>query len=423
MIKLKNLRDLNEDEFKQIYEYIKEKTSNFTKFKKELIIENNQFLLIIRICLGLSQKEFAKNLNVTKDWCRHTEAGRNKIIHLKVAERYSNKIKDLLKKDKISLEKSLNNYRKYLFFSKNQNLLGPKIRFKFFSQMTEEDLISYFNIVKRETNNFIEFDPNLLIRIPQSLTIFRIILCMSYRKLAETIKMDQSHLRKYEHLKIKMKPTTRVYLINKIEELFKNIDIGNFTINKILENFRILSGFYGNRNLESAIKIGLTRFAKTKYNKFEEEIENILSKNNINYKKHIILYGIKRGFNVDFLIKCNNKKIVLEVFSYSNLKKKSNIKKNVCIVDHRFQALKQKDPNLITIMCIKIRGKPILYDYVKKYFDMELLNTNCLLINNYKEKLVKIINCYYSNATTPSTTFFTTPSMCSRSNVFYLADF
>ena len=62
------------------------------------------------------------------------------------------------------------------------------------------------------------------------------------------------------------------------------------------------------------------------------------------------------------------------------------------MVDHRFQALKQKYPNLITMMCIEIIGKPILYNYVKKYLDMETLNTDYLLINNHRKKLMEIIN-------------------------------
>ena len=316
MVVLENLRDLNEDEFKQVYTYIKEKTNNFTEFKKELIVENNQLLLITRICLGLSQKEFAKNLNVTKDWCRHTEAGRNKIIHLKIAERYSNKIENLLKNSEINLEKSLHFYKRYILYSKNQNLIEPEIKFKPFSKMTEEDLIYYLNIIKRETNNFIEFSPDLLIKIPQSLTIFRIVLCMSYRRLGKAINMDQSHLRQYEHLKIKMKPVTRIYLINKIKELFKNIDTKNLTINKISENFRILSGFYGNRNLEALLKNGLNMLSKP--NKFEDEIATLLLKNNIKYTKYAILDGVKKSFNIDFFIECNNTKIALEVFSASH---------------------------------------------------------------------------------------------------------
>ena len=61
------------------------------------------------------------------------------------------------------------------------------------------------------------------------------------------------------------------------------------------------------------------------------------------------------------------------------------------MVDHRFQALKKMHSDLITIMCIKITGKPILLDYVKEYLNIELLNTDYILINHEIKNLVTII--------------------------------
>lgn len=170
---MKDLRDLNEQEFKEVYEYVKERTNNFKVFSPNIITENNQFLLIIRACLGLSRKEFANKLNVCKDWCKYIESKRRKIINIKIARRYGNKIEALLVNNKISFEEALTSYKKYLFLSKNQNLQEPEIKFKKFSELNEKDVIEYFNIVKRETKNFSQFKSDLLIRIPQSLIIFR----------------------------------------------------------------------------------------------------------------------------------------------------------------------------------------------------------------------------------------------------------
>ena len=50
-----DIRFLKEDEFEQVYEYLKDKTNSFTEFSPDLIIENNQFLLIFRIILGNSK--------------------------------------------------------------------------------------------------------------------------------------------------------------------------------------------------------------------------------------------------------------------------------------------------------------------------------------------------------------------------------
>ena len=76
-----DLRTISEEKFKEIYNYLEKKTSKFTAISPELILENNQYLLVLRLCSGLSQESFAKYLGTTKDWCRHTEAGRNKIKH------------------------------------------------------------------------------------------------------------------------------------------------------------------------------------------------------------------------------------------------------------------------------------------------------------------------------------------------------
>ena len=42
-------------------------------------------------------------------------------------------------------------------------------------------------------------------------------------------------------------------------------------------------------------------------------------------------------------------------------------------------------------MCIRIEGKPILHNYVKNYIDMELLNTDYLLINKEVNNLLYLI--------------------------------
>ena len=85
------------------------------------------------------------------------------------------------------------------------------------------------------------------------------------------------------------------------------------------------------------------------------------------------------------MIKYKNKKIALEVFSYNN-KYRSRIKTKVCLMDHRFQILKNKNPNIKTMMCIQITGRPILKKYVRKYLEMETINTDYILIN--EEELI-----------------------------------
>lgn len=72
-----DLREINDEQFKTQYSYIKNETKNFTELKPEFLKENPQYLLVIRTALGLSQLEFSKKLGTAnKQWVRHFEAGR-----------------------------------------------------------------------------------------------------------------------------------------------------------------------------------------------------------------------------------------------------------------------------------------------------------------------------------------------------------
>ncbi|MBI2110336.1 hypothetical protein HYT51_00975, partial [Candidatus Woesearchaeota archaeon] len=258
------------------------------------------------------------------------------------------------------------------------------------SKLNEEDLKEYFDLIKKETNNFTNFTSNLLIRIPQSILIFRIIFCLSYRRAAKLL-CEEGSIKNYEHLKCRVKPITAITVMNKIKELFENSNYRDISYEKFLENHRILSGFYGCRDLDFLIDQGLSRLAKINPTKFEEELYDLL-KDKINVKRYHIIKGVQGKYNVDFFIETKNKKIAIETFCYSNCKKKGNIKTKTSLVDHRFQSLKLEYPDLVTIMCVKIVGKPILEDYVKRYLKIELMNTDYFLLNGEVKKLLQIVD-------------------------------
>ncbi|MEK6952548.1 MAG: hypothetical protein AABX29_06035 [Nanoarchaeota archaeon] len=382
-----DLRAISEQEFKEIFNHLKQKTDNFTTISPELILENNQYLLILRLCSGLSQESFAKYLGTTKDWCRHTEAGRNKIKHLAIAKRYNKQLEILLRDNLPTMENTVKKFKIYKF-SREQDLPKPEIELKQISKLTEENVKEYFNLIKKETNNFKEFKQDLLSRIPQAILIFRIVLCINHRKFAKILDIDSRSIRYYESASRIMKKSRSIELIKKIEILFKGY-IDEISLNQTIENFRILTNFYGNRNLDHLINQGLTNIGFIGENKYEEEILDILKRNNINYTRFALIEGINRKYNIDFLINNKNKKIILEVFSYNN-KKRSDIKTKVCVIDHRFQILKNKNPSIKTMMCIQTKGKPILKSYVRKYLEMETMNTDYMLINE-EELIPKII--------------------------------
>ncbi len=378
-----DLRVISEEKFIETFNYLKQKTNNFTVISPELILENNQYLLILRLCLGLSQESFAKLLGTTKDWCRHTEARRREIKNLYAAKRYNKQLETLLKNNLPTIENAIINFRRYEF-AREQDLPKPTIILKQISKLTEEDVKEYFILLSKETNNFKEFKQDLLSRMPQAILIFRIILCINHRKFAKMLGIDSRSIRYYESANRIMKKSRTIELIKKIEILFKGYT-DEISLNQTIENFRILTNFYGNRNLNHLINQGLKNIANTHENNYEKEILKILEKNNLNYQRFALIEGMNRRYNVDFLINYKSKKVALEVFSYNN-KKRSNIKIKVCLMDHRFQILKKKNPDIKTMMCIQITGRPILKNYVRRYLEMETINTDHMLIN--EEELI-----------------------------------
>ncbi|MFH1209785.1 MAG: hypothetical protein V1663_03275 [archaeon] len=380
----KDLRELNQDEFKRVYDYLKEKTNDFSFVSPQVLLENNQYMLIFRICLGMSQRSLAEFIGVTKDCCRHIESKRLRIISLNKVKRYSEKINELISNKKISFDNTLLHWENYNKFQKNQ-VFKPKLILRSFNELQVKDLKKYYKILLNKTNNFQNITPNLIMDVPQIIVLLRVAGCITCLKISKLKIVSQKSLNNYE----KLKSTIKLQTANKFSKFFNELFVNNKPdYQKFVENFRILKGFYGCRDLNFLVEQGLNRMAKINPNQYEDEIAELLNKNNIKFEKHKILDGLKTKSNVDFYIK--EKNIVMEVFSY-NSKKRSDIKLKACFVDHRFQSLKLKEPCRKTIICIKIYGKPILHDYVKRYLTMDLINTDFLFLNNEIENLAKTI--------------------------------
>jgi transcriptional regulator with XRE-family HTH domain len=398
MVNKLDLRNLKENQFEDVFYSLKNRTKNFTEIAPEMVLENNQYLLILRICTGLTQKEFAKKLGVCKDWCRHTESGRNKIIHLKVADRYAHGIEKLLRCYEITIENAVNNWNNYITVSREQVLQKSEVRLKQISKMSEKEFESYFNMIKDKTDNFTLFEPDILVKIPQSLVIFRIVLGMNHRKFAGKLGIDSRTIRKYEYGEMGIKSFTAIRFAKNIENLFKQADYVNVKFESVLENFRTLTNFYGNRNLEAMIRRGL-EFAKNHpMSDIEMRISNILKSGGLNFDAHGIVEGAKRKLNVDFVIPPDKPEIVIETTSFTiGSRKLSQHRTNICHIDHRFQMLKKKNPKFITIMVLEFTGRPIFLENARKLIESELLNTDHLLINNEIEKLPDLVEKILKN--------------------------
>ena len=387
----KDLRDLNEKEFREVYSYLEKKTDGFKEVSPQLILENIQHLLIFRLCTGLSQKDFAKKLGKTKDTCRHNEARRRIILQKRIAKTYSDPIEKLLKENKVTFENTFQSWNKYMF-SRDQDLPEIKFKCKSISKISEEKLKELYEITKERTNNFTEFNPQLLSEIPQSLLIFRIIIREDNRVFAKKLGSSERGYRRYESGRSKIKPKTAKKIMTKISEIFSERKIKDIGFDQILENKRVLTNFFGNRNLEAMMKQGLNVLAKIPQSEFEKEIAKLLDKHSIPFEQCAIIDGVKKRYNIDFIIpNSKDPKITIEVFNHTMGGKSKNTKGKVRSIDHRFQSIKIKNPNVKTMIIMKLTGRPILLDFVKKSLDMEILNTDTMLINQEIQNLPEFL--------------------------------
>lgn len=395
---IKDLRQLDENEFEELFIYLKKRTKNFTRFYPDIVLENNQYLLIVRICLGLSQKEWGNKMENTKDWCRHIESKRHKIIHESIANRYCWKIQRLLNEKQINFKEALRFWRAYKF-SSYQKFTETKIRFSSISKLTEKDLHKFFNLVRIKTKNFSNFNVKILLEVPQSILIFRIITGFSHRKFAKLLGLNARSIRSYETGKSRIKPQTAQKIMNEIENIFKeNKAYADMEFNKLLENYRILRGFFGHRNLQAMVVGGVQRLAKLKTNEFEKQIAKLLESNGILFEQFSIINGIKRRYNVDFLIPNSQKpKFVIEAFRFATGGKSRNVKNKVVNIDHRFQAIKLKYPAIKTAIVMELIGRPVLAEFVKNSLELETMNTDFIFINE-SQKLPLMIKTYHNQS-------------------------
>jgi len=379
-----DLRWVNEEQFVELFEYLKERTGGFKRISKELLIENNQYLFVLRICLGLTRDEFAHELAVSKEWVRHTEAGRNIILHGKIADRYIGKLNALTNRKEINAQRALENFRRYRYYADDQNLPEPQARFKSLMEMSGDDFREYFDLVFRETKSFTKFSPDLLVKIPQSILIFRITLGIDNRKFATLLGIGRRHLRRYEHLDARIKPRTAVELMKKIEQLFKGFEV---KFEDAISNFYRFKNFFQRRSLDVCIENGLKLAKKIPPNELENKFRILLGRSEIPHEFHARINGIKRDYNVDFAIpNAHDPKIIIEVTAPTLFRSSTNYRFIICWLDHKFQMIKAKHPSVLTVMALIPNGIPTDLQRVREMIRVETLNTDMYVIDGEEAK-------------------------------------
>lgn len=202
-------------------------------------------------------------------------------------------------------------------------------------------------------------------------------------------------------------------LIDKIRFIFLQSNI-KVTFEEVLKNFRAFKNFLS-LDFKVHSRNGLEVARRQELTETEIEIKNILLENSFHdFETHASIDGLSKVLNVDFVIpRANNPHIVIETFLVNS---KWKFLHRISEIDHRFQMLKLKNPNLRTLLVIKFT-KPIIMETMRKFIQLELLNTDNLLINEEMEQLPELLKMLHP-AATPSS-FRSEGAMSDWSNIFY----
>jgi ribosome-binding protein aMBF1 (putative translation factor) len=375
-----DLREIDKKKFIQLFQLIQSLTNNFRKIPPELLTARSDLLLILRCCLGLSRKELANKLGIPNGTLRRIEKGRNKIKNIGPALRWVVKLQPLFSQIKVTLDCALSCFER---FKVAKDMPLKKVdELKSVKNLSEQELQALFENIKFKTNNFTNFPPELFREDPRIISILRISLGLGIKSFSKLIKKDESHVRRWENLKMRIRFKTALSLSQSFAKLFsnKNICWEEFLNNlKLIHKFRI-------KEIDNSFKNGLRSAENQPTNETEEMIKRILVSKTKTFKIHATVEGIKRMENVDFLILSESKPTaVIEVFKFSG-KHFHNLFNKVTIIDHKFQMLKLLTPTLKTIVCIHIPNiTTARKEMIENLIKSQLLNTDELLINEFNK--------------------------------------
>ncbi len=123
-----------------------------------------------------------------------------------------------------------------------------------------------------------------------------------------------------------------------------------------------------------------------------------MSENGFTFEIHGDVQCTKKILNIDFVIpNSQDPKIIIETFAVLNSKSLSSLVR-IRELDHKFQMLKLKHPNVKTILAIKFM-KPIILERVHRFIEEELLNTDILLINEEIKQLPQTLRTLHPSST------------------------
>ena len=305
-----------------------------------------------------------------------------------------------------------------------------KIKLNKRSSLTFKKLNKLYQKVKQETNNFKEFKQELIIKNPESVRLFRIMIGKGLVEFSRLLNKSASTIQSLEEKRWNIRIQTAKKYIDIIKNLnkkyiFSSIPYekrvrkgkigGKATLKKYGRNYFVnlakkgaslggiaVSKKYPHEHYQKIGKMtgeihgreklsewgkrgGITTASKQKLTEQEELIKKRLDKNKIKNITHHKVEGHNKYYVVDFLVKHNNLDIYIEATAVHGKKSSSYPYSKSLDLIKRIQSIRLKN-NKCKFLCI-ISSKFSVEGMIKlsQYAD-------CVLLDNHLNKLPFIIN-------------------------------
>ena len=385
----KSLEDLSNksfEEFLNLYKNLKKETKNFSYFPSSILIKDSKIILVLRIILGLTQKEFAKEAEIANMTVEELENGYRKIKWPVTARRYSQKIQEILKNKykEIDIKELERRWDRW----KNTRKQKEKIilNWKNIKKIGVKDFLQYFKKTKRKTKNFTQFNPELFQKNPQIIIILRIILGLTQKDLEREIGLHKKgNISDYENMYYQTLNRGRAEMFSNFfsRKIKDNIDEKE-AINKFVY---VKEKMYCYRKsiFDNLKSFPLTEQEKLLVKEFKKErriYKNLNIHENIDTGKGTV--------NVDFLINNKDKPIIIEATKFYDSKSKrfaNNWRQRIFLLDHRFIKIKQKFPKALTFLFIELENNPQLEYRLKKFTKEQTIACDDTFINGEFKKI------------------------------------
>ena len=373
-----DLRKCDIEEFARVFHWLKEKIEEIGVCE-ELLKVDSQLLFILRISLGLSQKEFATKIGKTFRWVRDIDSKRNFLEDPQTLRRVVEKLSQLPIMD-VNEEVAAATWMRFKLAAHERMREFNK---KSLTEFEREDIERLFDVVKEKTNDFSFVPLELLMELPSSILIFRLGLGLGIRKFSLVAGINERWLRKIESNQGGMSLKNAIKMKEILENILKEKKIEK---ESVINNFIRFKNFIASPvNNETGIRL----VENAPPTEEEKLIMEVLQKAGIEFQLHSTLKLHTGKFvNVDFLIRKNRNVFVIEVFKLSKTGRIATAR--ISEIDHKFRGLKIVNPELKTIMVISSNEKEFSRIIAEKA-RAESFDTDFIFTIDELEKLLEVI--------------------------------